>query len=697
MARSGVPGGRRRARHATRARARQPALRGAAGARRWRRPRRPTRGRAVDRAAAPPGRTWTRCSLDPGGADARDRGGGRAARGAGLGVAGRRRTRLGRLGRGPAHRPLAAGRAPGRPAAHAGGGGRPADPAPAGAAAAGRPRRSRSSPSPTRMGARGPTSPARSAPSGRRRAGSRRPPGRLAGSTRTPQRPRRWTRHSTTRRRPGACGWPARWSSTCRRGAAGRRVVEPDPGRRRWRRSRGATSRCWPTGVSRGSTAPCRRRSARASRTPPPVTGPGLRPARRPHPPARHHRADDRPGRTATGPDDRRAQRRRRRHLRAAGAGRAGARGGVRAGLRDAAPGRSGGAGGGDRASPTVRSTTWPTSPPPWHRRPACAWWRSAPTARRCAPATPRSAPRSPPPSPPAATAGKPPRPVVRAVRRGLAARMCDSRGSRRGAAREGLADRAGASPPPRGPRCPGPSRPPRRSPRTAARPARRAARTAARCPARRRRRRPSSPPGPRSARGPCPPARRSAPARRREACRPPPPSGAPPRPAAAAVAGSSRSSLPCTSLARCDTLCSASTPGRVGTSSSAHSGRSAAASDSTASACSRRSFSDDSSRRASSRSTASAGAGPCLRPAPVPASTRDETVAPLRRTAAPASRRPARPRRTTSTTGSAAPAGRAGSGGPGGPRRRPAGRARAPPSPAPARIRATASATAAR
>ena len=99
-------------------------------------------------------------------------------------------------------------------------------------------------------------------------------------------------------------------------------------------------------------------------------------------------------------------------------------------------------------------------------------------------------------------------------------------------------------------------------------------------------------------------------------------------------VAGSSRSSLPCTSLARCDTLCSAITPGVSGTSSSAHSGRSAAASDSTASACSRRSFSDDSSRRASS--ARSAGAPDSDRTASdqaVPASTRDETVAPLRRT----------------------------------------------------------------
>ena len=94
-------------------------------------------------------------------------------------------------------------------------------------------------------------------------------------------------------------------------------------------------------------------------------------------------------------------------------------------------------------------------------------------------------------------------------------------------------------------------------------------------------------------------------------------------------VAGSSRSSLPCTSLDRCDTLCSAITPGVSGTSSSAHSGRSAAASDSTASACSRRSFSDDSSRRASVGRSAGAPASDQA----VPASTRDETVAPLRRT----------------------------------------------------------------
>ncbi len=216
--------------------------------------------------------------------------------------------------------------------------------------------------------------------------------GRRAGSTPTGPRPRRSTPRSTPRERRAVCAWPGRSSTPC---PATRCSSSARPTRSatcRWRRRRAGTSRCSPTGASPASTVRCRPRSARPSR----IRGPGLRAARRPDAAARHHGIRDRPGRTASGPDGGGAQRQRRRDLRAAGAGRAGARGGIRAGVRHAAHRRPGRTRGGD--GPRTSAHRRPLGAPRGARTAGAAsgWWRSVPTARHSAPATPRSAPPSP-------------------------------------------------------------------------------------------------------------------------------------------------------------------------------------------------------------------------------------------------------------------------------------------------------------
>ncbi|OLT13410.1 hypothetical protein BJF78_03625 [Pseudonocardia sp. CNS-139] len=92
----------------------------------------------------------------------------------------------------------------------------------------------------------------------------------------------------------------------------------------------------------------------------------------------------------------------------------------------------------------------------------------------------------------------------------------------------------------------------------------------------------------------------------------------------ASSGAGAAGSSVPRTSLARCETFGSASTDGLSGTSRSRQNGRRVSASESTASACSWRSLAEP--RSCPDRSSPRPGQI-------VPASTRDETVPASRRT----------------------------------------------------------------
>ena len=126
---------------------------------------------------------------------------------------------------------------------------------------------------------------------------------------------------------------------------------------------------------------------------------------------------------------------------------------------------------------------------------------------------------------------------------------------------------------------------------------------SAARCPTRRRRRRPSSRPGRRTGRGPCPRSRRSG--------RSPPWVGVPPTAAEGCSASASCSeetvaascTTPATSVARCMTLGRCSTNGASGTFIDEQCGSRASATERTAYSCSSRSFDERASVAARARS----------------------------------------------------------------------------------------------
>ena len=174
-----------RARHAPRAGAPEPALRGAAGTRRRNAPGRSARRRAVDRGVPAPGSTPTRCRSTPQRPTLVIAGAGAPTEVRGWGLPVIAEPASGVWDVGLRAGPWLLGALPDAllPTQVRGGG--PPDPAPAGPAAARRPAASPCTPWRTRRAGAGPTSPGPSARSGPRRRGTPRAAGRRAGSTPT--------------------------------------------------------------------------------------------------------------------------------------------------------------------------------------------------------------------------------------------------------------------------------------------------------------------------------------------------------------------------------------------------------------------------------------------------------------------------------------------------------------------------------